>query len=119
MFRQESGLVDQLDGGPLPRPHSIGPRPDAGQDRWPPRSRCGSYRHPRRWSRQSRTAPCPRPAIRIAHDPEADVWSVEESDLPGVSVEAPTADALIARLPVIVADLRDEDDPVPVVIVTG
>lgn len=44
---------------------------------------------------------------------------MEKSDVPGLSAEAPTADALIARLPVIVADLRDEDDPVPVAIVTG
>ncbi|KMO17931.1 DUF1902 domain-containing protein [Methylobacterium platani] len=56
------------------------------------------------------------PTIRIAHDPEADVWYVEESDVPGLRAEAPTVDA---RLPVIVADLRDEDGPVPVDIVIG
>ncbi len=59
------------------------------------------------------------PTIRIARDPAADVWSVEESDVPGLGAEAATADALIARLPVIVADLRDEGGPVPVGIVIG
>ena len=57
------------------------------------------------------------PTIRIARGPEADVWYVDASDVPGLSAEAPTADALITRLPVIVADLRDEDDPAPVAIV--
>ncbi len=59
------------------------------------------------------------PTIRITHDPEADVWYVGESDVPGLRAEAPTADALVARLPVIVADLRDEDGPDPVEIVIG
>ncbi|SFU66367.1 protein of unknown function [Methylobacterium sp. 174MFSha1.1] len=59
----------------------------------------------------------PRPTIRIAHDLEADVWYVQTSDVDGLSAEAPTANALIARIPVMAADLRDEDEPVPVEVV--
>ncbi|AWN55006.1 hypothetical protein DK412_28120 [Methylobacterium sp. 17Sr1-1] len=54
------------------------------------------------------------PTIRIAHDPEADVWDVYMSDVQGLSAEAPTAETLIARIPIIIADLRDEDEPVPI-----
>ncbi|UHC17483.1 DUF1902 domain-containing protein [Methylobacterium currus] len=45
----------------------------------------------------------PPPAIRIAHDPEANVWYVHRSDVGGMSAKAPTAEPLIARIPVTIA----------------
>lgn len=36
--------------------------------------------------------------IHLAHDEEADVWYVAESDIPGLFLEAPTPQELISRL---------------------
>lgn len=47
--------------------------------------------------------------VKAAHDPEAGVWFVEFSDLPGVNAEAPTLEALLEKLPAIVEDLLDEE----------
>lgn len=44
---------------------------------------------------------------------------MQTSDVEGLGAEASTANALIARIPVTAADLRDEDEPDPVQIVTG
>ena len=53
--------------------------------------------------------------VRAAHDPDADVWFVESSDLPGLHGEAESPEALLEKLPSIIADLIeskevDEDD---------
>ena len=42
--------------------------------------------------------------VNAAHDPEAGVWFVESSDLPGLNVEVPTLDALVE----VVADLAPD-----------
>ena len=34
-------------------------------------------------------------AVRVRHDPEAGVWFVESSDIPGLNVESPSLDGLI------------------------
>lgn len=47
--------------------------------------------------------------IKAAFDDEADVWYVEHSSLPGLAAEASSLDALIARLPGMVADLIEEN----------
>ena len=43
--------------------------------------------------------------IYCARDKEAGVWYVVESDVPGLSIEAPTQKAMIARIRVIVPEL--------------
>lgn len=43
--------------------------------------------------------------VKAAYDPEAGVWYVESSDLPGVNAEADSLELLAAKLPDIVADL--------------
>ena len=48
--------------------------------------------------------------VHAAFDEEADVWFVESSDLHGVNAEAPTLDALVAKLPGVVFDLLDEGE---------
>ncbi len=47
--------------------------------------------------------------VRIAFDEEAAVWYVEHSDVPGLHAEGPTADALMQRIPALVADLVEEN----------
>jgi predicted RNase H-like HicB family nuclease len=47
--------------------------------------------------------------VRIGHDPEEAVWFIESSDLPGLSGEAPTVEALIERIPGMIADLIEEN----------
>ena len=48
--------------------------------------------------------------VRATWDPEANVWVAESTDLPLVT-EAPSIDALWAKLPGIIQDLlEDEDD---------
>jgi predicted RNase H-like HicB family nuclease len=42
---------------------------------------------------------------KVAYDPEARVWYVEWSDLPGLNVEAATVEQLQEQLPLAVADL--------------
>lgn len=49
--------------------------------------------------------------IRCAWDPEASVWFVDESDIPGLMTEADTLDALRSKVPATVRDLiADEAD---------
>ena len=43
--------------------------------------------------------------VKAAYDPEARVWYVESSDLPGLSVEAATVETLQEQLSLAVADL--------------
>lgn len=46
--------------------------------------------------------------VRAAFDPEANVWFVESSDIPGLNAEAGSLEELVGALPAIVADLADE-----------
>lgn len=41
----------------------------------------------------------------VDFDPEADVWYVRDSTLPGLRTEAPSIDALVGKLRVMVPDL--------------
>ena len=43
--------------------------------------------------------------VQAAHDPEAGVWFVEESDLFGLNAEAETLEGLVDKLPTVIADL--------------
>lgn len=43
-------------------------------------------------------------------DPEAEVWVAESEDVPGLITEAPTVEALIAKLHVLVPELLEEND---------
>jgi len=43
--------------------------------------------------------------VQAAHDPEAGVWFVEESDLFGLNAEAETLEGLVDKLPAVIADL--------------
>ena len=45
--------------------------------------------------------------VKAAFDPEAGVWFVESSDLPGLNVEAPTVEKLQEQVPLAVADLLE------------
>jgi hypothetical protein len=47
--------------------------------------------------------------VRAAYDAEAHVWTVQSSDLPGLSGEASTLDALVERLPGMITDLIEEN----------
>ena len=51
-----------------------------------------------------------RAVIRCAWDPEAKVWFVRETDIPGLVTEAATLDALRAKLPDLARDLLDMDN---------
>lgn len=46
--------------------------------------------------------------IRCAWDAEARVWYVQDTDIPGLVTEAPTLEALRAKLPGMVQDLVDD-----------
>ena len=48
-------------------------------------------------------------AVRLAYDAEAGVWFIARSDLPGLSGEAATPEALAARIPGMAADLIEEN----------
>ena len=48
--------------------------------------------------------------VKAAHDPEAGVWFVEQSDLFGVNAEAGTLEELVDKLPAIIADLLEPGD---------
>ncbi|WP_414470742.1 DUF1902 domain-containing protein [Microvirga sp. M2] len=45
--------------------------------------------------------------VKIAYDDEAAVWYIDQSTLVGLRAEAPTADALIDRIPTMITDLLD------------
>jgi hypothetical protein len=47
-------------------------------------------------------------AVRVAYDSEAQVWYVEGSSLFGLNAEAPTLEALRAKLPAVILDLLQE-----------
>jgi predicted RNase H-like HicB family nuclease len=49
--------------------------------------------------------------VKAARDDEAAVWYVQSSDLPGVNAEAETLEELVAKLPGVIADLIEEDEP--------
>jgi hypothetical protein len=48
--------------------------------------------------------------VKAAHDPEAGVWYVEESDLFGLNAEADTFEELVDKLPAVISDLLEPDD---------
>ena len=47
--------------------------------------------------------------VKVFFDDEAGVWTVEHSSLPGLAAEAATFEALIDRLPSMIADLIEEN----------
>ena len=47
--------------------------------------------------------------VKAAYDPEARVWFVESSDLPGVNAEASSVEELRDKLPAVVLDLLQEE----------
>lgn len=47
--------------------------------------------------------------VKACYDPDAGVWFVEESDLPGLSAEAATIEALAEKLPGMIIDLIEEN----------
>ncbi len=60
--------------------------------------------------------------VKAAYDPEAGVWFVESSDLPGLNVEASTVEKLQEQVPLAVADLIEasgagEDFDIPIEII--
>ncbi len=58
--------------------------------------------------------------VKAAHDPEAGVWYVEESDLFGLNAEADTLEELVQKLPAVISDLLEpngEDTEVPLELV--
>ncbi len=58
--------------------------------------------------------------VKAAHDPEAHVWYVEESDLFGLNAEADTLEELVGKLPAVISDLLEpdgEDTDIPIEIV--
>ena len=59
--------------------------------------------------------------VKAAHDPEAGVWFVEQSDLFGLNAEAETLEGLVEKLPVVISDLLEpgegEDAEIPVELV--
>jgi predicted RNase H-like HicB family nuclease len=48
--------------------------------------------------------------VRATWDQEASVWVAESPDLPGLVTEAPSLDALDAKLAGLILDLVDDDD---------
>ncbi len=48
--------------------------------------------------------------VKAAYDAEAQVWFVEASDVPGLHAEGTTLEALVQKLPDVIADLRERDD---------
>jgi predicted RNase H-like HicB family nuclease len=48
--------------------------------------------------------------VKAAHDAEAGVWYVEESDLFGLNAEADTLEELVNKLPAVISDLLEPED---------
>ena len=48
--------------------------------------------------------------VKAALDPEAGVWFVESSDMPGLSLEAESIESLLEKLPAAVSDLMHGDE---------
>ena len=49
--------------------------------------------------------------VKAARDPDAGVWFIESSDLPGLNAEAETIEALVDKLPALISDLVSEGRP--------
>jgi hypothetical protein len=49
--------------------------------------------------------------VRATWDPEAEVWWTESSDLAGLNAEAPTLEGLRDKLPPLISDLIEENEP--------
>lgn len=48
--------------------------------------------------------------VKVAYDDEAHVWYVDHSNLAGLTGEADTVDALMARIPGLIQDLLEDDE---------
>lgn len=48
--------------------------------------------------------------VKAAFDPDANVWFVESSDVPGLNLEAPSVEVLRDRLPGAILDLIEAED---------
>jgi hypothetical protein len=48
--------------------------------------------------------------VKVAHDSEAGVWFVEQSDLFGLNAEAEMLEDLVKKLPTIIADLVEPEE---------
>ena len=48
--------------------------------------------------------------VEAAFDKDAGVWFVCESNVPGLATEAPTLDALVDKLAVMIPELSEADD---------
>ena len=46
--------------------------------------------------------------VKAIHDPDAGVWYTESKDVHGLRLEAPSLEALIARIPGAVQDLLED-----------
>jgi hypothetical protein len=51
--------------------------------------------------------------VRASWDEEAQVWYVEDSDIPGLATESPTLDGLRVRLRTIIPDLLADEADAP------
>lgn len=57
--------------------------------------------------------------VRAIWDHEVSVWSASSDDVPGLAIEAPTLDLLVARLQIVIPELleangsSDPDDEIP------
>ena len=49
--------------------------------------------------------------VRATWDPEGAVWWTESSDLAGLNAEAPTLEALRDKLPPLISDLIEVNEP--------
>lgn len=47
--------------------------------------------------------------VKATRDPEAEVWYVESSDVPGLNVEADSLEEMLAKLPAAILDLLEGD----------
>jgi len=48
--------------------------------------------------------------VKAAFDPEAKVWFVEYSDVPGLNLEAETLEGLQTKIPIALQDLLEDAD---------
>lgn len=48
--------------------------------------------------------------VNAEFDPEAEVWFVESSNVPGLNAEASSIELLVSRLPDVIADLAELSD---------
>jgi len=52
----------------------------------------------------------PSYVVKCAWDDGAQVWYVADSNVPGLATEAPTAEAMMAKLRVMIPELVEEND---------